>query len=221
MRTIAKGVPLFEQYRPRSLEEVVGQSKACAVVGRLVERGLGGRAVWLSGASGTGKTTLARIIAASVADDMFVREYDTADALTLSELGDIESSMYLTAWGKAGRAFIINEAHGLREQAVRKLLGMLERIPAHVVFVFTTTKEGEDALFGDTIDASPLLSRCIRVALTNQGLAQAFAQRVHDAATAEGLNGRPIADYIKLAQKCKNNCRAMFMEVEGGAMIGA
>jgi replication-associated recombination protein RarA len=210
---------LYEKYRPRQLSEVVGQDKACAVMRGLIGRGVGGRAIWLSGASGTGKTTLARIAAESIADPLFVREYDTADALTLAELGGIEESMGLCAWGKGGRAFVINEAHGLRETAIRKLLGMLERIPPHVLFVFTTTKEGQDALFGDTIDASPLLSRCIRVSLTNQGLAQAFAERVRTVAMSEGLDGQPVEDYVKLARKCANNCRAMYQAVEAGEMI--
>ena len=213
-------VALFEKFRPRGFDDVVGQDKAVAVLRSLVGRGIGGRAVWLSGISGSGKTTLARIIAGTIADDWMVREYDSADALTATELRDIDDTMQLCGAGKGGRAFIINEAHGLREEVIRKLLGMLERIPGHVVFVFTTTKEGQDALFGDTIDASPLLSRCIPVALTNQGLAQAFAQRVHDCATLEGLNGSPMTAYVKLAQKCKNNARAMFQAVEAGAMIG-
>jgi hypothetical protein len=179
---------LHEKYRPNRLEEVVGQDKACAVVRGLMARGLGGRAVWISGASGVGKTTFSRIMGA----------------------------------GKGGRAFIINEAHGLRSTIVRRLLGILERLPAHVLIVFTTTKDGQDALFEDDIDAGPLLSRCVRVNLTNQGLAEAFATRLHDAASAEGLNGRPIADYIKLMRRpdVTNNCRAAFQLIEAGVMIG-
>ena len=51
---------LYEQYRPRTLDEVVGQPKAVAVVRRLIDNGAGGRAVWISGPSGSGKTTLAK-----------------------------------------------------------------------------------------------------------------------------------------------------------------
>ena len=69
---------LHEQYRPRCLDEVVGQDRAIARIQRLAARGLAGRAYWLSGQSGTGKTTLARLIAAEIADETAIEEVDAA-----------------------------------------------------------------------------------------------------------------------------------------------
>ncbi len=210
---------LFEQHRPKVLSDVLGQPKAVKTIQRLMERGIGGRALWLAGASGTGKTTLAKIIAASIADDLYISEYDSADQLSVSELDKIEDSMSYFAFGKGGKAFIINEAHGLRKQTIRRLLGILERIPDHCVFIFTTTKEGQESLFEDNIDASPLLSRCSRIQLTNQGLAKPFAEHCRAIATSENLNGKPVESYIKLAARCKNNCRMMLQEIESGCML--
>ena len=210
---------LYEKYRPKTLNDVLGQSKAIKVINRLIQNGAGGRCFWISGASGTGKTTLAKIIADHIADEWFVNEFDSADSLSVSAIDKIEQDMHHFASGKGGRAFIVNEAHGLRKPVIRRLLGLLERIPEHCCFIFTTTKEGEAGLFEDQIDASPLLSRCTKIQLTNQGLAKVFAEHCRSVATAEGLNGKPVESYIKLAQRCKNNCRMMLQEIESGVML--
>lgn len=214
-----KTVTLFEKYRPDTFENVLGQETAIKKIRLLLERGWGGRAWWISGASGTGKTTIAKIIAKQGADSLYVTEYDSADSMSVSELDRIEQDMSYYACGKGGRAYIINEAHGLRKPIIRRLLGLLERLPKHVCIIFTTTKTGENSLFDDQIDAHPLLSRCAKIELTNQGLAKVFAEYCHKIADKENLNGKPIESYIKLAQNCKNNCRQMLMAIETGDML--
>lgn len=210
---------LTEQYRPKGLDEIVGQDKAVKVCHRLTQRGIGGRAFWISGASGTGKTTLARIIARSMADQLNVEEIDGGE-LTVPKVDEIKGKLYQTCLGsKRGRAYIVNEAHGLSPTVIRRLLTLLEALPGHTLFVFTTTHVAQKGIFDQRIDASPLLSRCIEVRFTTQGLAKVYAEHVKRIAMAEGLDGRAVEAYVALAQECHNNMRAMLQKVESGVML--
>jgi DNA polymerase III gamma/tau subunit len=74
---------LFERYRPKMWSEVVGQDKLVAKVNALRPRGLGGRAYWIAGPSGAGKTTCGRFVAKNAA---WLSGATTARRLRVSQL---------------------------------------------------------------------------------------------------------------------------------------
>jgi replication-associated recombination protein RarA len=214
---------LFEQYRPERLADVVGQQAAVRQVQAVLKRGWGGRAWWITGPSGAGKTTLARIIASEGADELAVEELD-AQRLTPAKVREIVAAYaHRCLFGKGGRAFIVNEAHGLRRDTIRELLTAIEPaggLPGHIVWVFTTTRAGEARLFEDdeTGDAAPLLSRCIEVQLTYDDAARrAYAERAQAIARREGIDGLPLSVYLNAVDGSKGNMRRVLQRIESGA----
>jgi hypothetical protein len=213
---------LFERFRPQTFGEVIGHDAEIArLIGLRDRGGFGGRAFWLTGASGTGKTTIARLIAAELASLFCTVEVD-AGAVTTEWLADAEQTMHsFGAWdGKIGRAFIINEAHGLTGRMIRALNVMLEPIPSHVCWIFTTTKNGAAKLADGGEDIRPLLSRCVRLKLEHSGdygrggayLAWLAREAQMDGGLDGALHGRCVA---LLEENC-GNYRAAIQAIDSG-----
>ncbi len=214
---------LYQKYRPRSFAEVIGQDEAISKLMMLKEKGLAGRSIWISGKTGHGKTTLARLIAQEVSLESMVVEVDSR-TLKISDFEEIRAKLwrYCPMFGSA-HVLIVNEAHKLRNDVVTYLLNLLESPEAqNTLFIFTTTTEGMELFEDEKLDAMPLLQRCNKIKLSSRAgnestpLSKQFAERCKSIAEKEGIDGFPLSAYLKLAERCNNSLRGMLSAVETG-----
>jgi len=206
---------LYEKYRPKNLSEFVGQNKVKKQIEKLISRsGWDRDAIWIQGPSGTGKTTLAWIIAHQVANDLFITELD-GDKCNVEAVRELNQTLNIIA-PNSWRVVIVNEAHAMLNRAIQAWLTLLERLPKHTLIIFTTTESLQEDLFGHF--SGPFGSRCKMFTFTNQGLAQDFAARAQEIALAEDLDGQPSHKYYRLVQDCKNNMRQILQRIEACEM---
>lgn len=132
---------LHTKYRPQTWEAVLGQDKAVDSL-RKALKAKRGRAFILTGPSGTGKTTLGRIIAREVGcTPGNLMEVDGASSTGIDEMRRVsEALLYSGLGGSATKVAIIDEAHMLSKAAWNSLLKSIEEPPPHVYWVFCTTE---------------------------------------------------------------------------------
>lgn len=214
--------PLYERMRPKTFAEVVGNDDILKRLDIMRQRGgLGGKVIYLSGQSGSGKTTIARLIAKEVADDYAIVEMD-AQRVSIEHLREFDRMCRFRPIGPKGHhCFVLNEFHNCSSRVVSEMQTVLaeEHVQRTSTWVLTTTLSGQQRLFDQKFDAAPFLSRAIQFTLSSRGKELDFAIRVREIAQAEGLDGQPLNAYLDLAKRCDGNMRKMLNEIESGAML--
>lgn len=131
---------LYKKYRPKSFKDVLGQPEAVKVLSGFLKSGNVPRFILLTGSSGTGKTSLARIMKdkLSCSDRDFV-EINAADSRGIDTVREIRSLMSLSPMGGTCRIWLVDECHRLTGDSMGAFLKILEDTPSHVYFFFATT----------------------------------------------------------------------------------
>lgn len=167
---------LYRKYRPLSFDEVVGQDIIIRTLNNAVKTNKISHAYLFTGPRGTGKTTIAKILAKTINCENLIDnhpcnkcvsctqiinkqstdivEIDAASNNGVDEIREIRNKVNLVpSYGKY-KVYIIDEVHMLTVGAFNALLKTLEEPPAHIIFILATTEPHK-------IPAT-ILSRCQR-----------------------------------------------------------
>jgi DNA polymerase-3 subunit gamma/tau len=155
---------LYRKYRPQGFDEVVGQEAVVRTLQNAIEHGQVRQAYLFAGPRGTGKTSMARILAKALncagtpgpsptpdktcpvclaianGTSLDVVEMDAASQRGIDDIREIRERVVLQPVEGRYKVYILDEAHQLTDAAWQALLKLIEEPPPHLLFVFCTTE---------------------------------------------------------------------------------
>ena len=204
-------IALYRKYRPEKFSEVIGQEHVKRTLQNALKHDQISHAYLFSGPRGTGKTTVARILARavncidlqdgepcgkcenceSISSGVWgVVEIDGASHNKVEDIRDLQDVIYHVPMKGRFTVYIIDEVHMLSKSAFNAFLKTLEEPPVHAKFILATT---EPYKLPDTI-----LSRCQHFAFTHIPLSDIKAQ-VENIASAEKVKiSSDAAEFLAL-----------------------
>jgi DNA polymerase-3 subunit gamma/tau len=158
---------LYRKYRPQGFDEVVGQEAVVRTLTNAIEHDQVRQAYLFAGPRGTGKTSMARILAKALncagtpaptpspdktchtcvaiasGTSLDVVEMDAASQRGIDDIREIRERVVLQPVEGRYKVYILDEAHQLTPAAWNALLKLIEEPPPHLLFVFCTTELGQ------------------------------------------------------------------------------
>ncbi|MEK7171148.1 MAG: DNA polymerase III subunit gamma/tau [Patescibacteria group bacterium] len=168
---------LYRKYRPNQFSQLIGQDHIRNSIEGMLKSNQVGHAYLFSGPRGTGKTTMARLLARAVncvgkkkgveacgvceicleiqqGQSVDVMEIDAASNRGIDDIRDLREKIAFAPTRSKYRVYIIDEVHMLSKDAFNALLKTLEEPPTHAIFILATTELHK---VPETI-----ISRCLR-----------------------------------------------------------
>ena len=131
---------LYKKYRPKTLAGVVGNETTVNLLRNMLEKGTIPHTILLQGASGCGKTTLARILQRSLeCSELDFIELNCSDFRGVDTIREIARQMHFSPTGGKCRIWLLDEVHQMTKDAQNAALKILEDTPSHVYFLLCTT----------------------------------------------------------------------------------
>lgn len=208
-------IALARKYRPKRFADVAVQSHVSSTLKGAIARGRVAHGYLLCGPRGTGKTTLARVLAMALncerrgdpsldgepcgecgscrriwsgSASLDVVEIDAASNRGVDDARELrERAMYAPSAEQGYKVYIVDEAHMLTREAWNALLKILEEPPPRVVFVFATTEPQKIMQ-----SAAPVLSRVQRFDLKRIGPGE-IRDRLKHILSQESVSAEPEA----------------------------
>jgi DNA polymerase III subunit gamma/tau len=197
---VAESASLYRRHRPQSFAEVVGQEHVVRTLSNAVERDRVHHAYLFVGSRGTGKTSMAKILARSLncvngptlepcgecepcrtiaaGTSLDVIEMDAASNRSVDDVRELRERVGLAPAAGRWKVYILDEAHMLTKEAWNAFLKTLEEPPPNTAFVLATT-EPQKVM-------STIVDRCQRFDFQRPSLEQ-IAEVVRRVAAAEKL----------------------------------
>ena len=136
-----RNLVLYRKYRPQNWDEVIGQEHVVRTLTNALKLDRVSHAYLFSGPRGTGKTTIARLLAKSVGcAGLDLIEIDAASNRGIDEIRQLRDGIKFAPTVGKYKVFIIDEVHQLTKEAFNALLKTLEEPPAHAIFILATTE---------------------------------------------------------------------------------